>query len=189
MNSASGFNYLPSLVVKPFGQHASNFILPTVSARLVDITNLGGTIANVSMNDQKGGYPIPPKITADAGMSGHVPSFNIIPSLTYLNVKMTNVGYGYTTEPTVVITNRAPNNGGGAVAKAILGIPGRDGQSGPGKYTSNSVSAAAAAAGRDVQDFTVPGGGYTCWALFIRGLFATAKLMDYTRRELLHYFG
>ena len=31
--------------------------------------------------------------------------------------------------------------------------------------------------------------GYTLRALFIRGLLATAKGMDYTRRTLLHYFG
>jgi hypothetical protein len=139
-----------------------------VSARFVDITSLGGTIANISMNNQKGGYPVPPKVVADAGMSGYVPSFKIIPSLTYLDVKMTNIGYGYTTEPTVVIKNRSPNGGGGAVAKAILGIPGKDGQSGPGGYTSNSVSAAVSAWNavpgnpiRTEQDFTVPGGGYT----------------------------
>ena len=38
-------------------------------------------------------------------------------------------------------------------------------------------------------DYLVQVEGYKCWALFIRGLFAAAKLMDYTRYELLHYLG
>ena len=34
--------------------------------------------------------------------------------------------------------------------------------------------------------YVVLGGGYKVWALFIRGLFAATKVMDYTRYELLH---
>jgi hypothetical protein len=135
-NSATGFNYPPTVLVKPYNQasNTSPYIAPIVSDAFVNISNLAGTIANVSLTNQRLGFSSIPRIVVDdLPASGIIPSLSVRQELTYIHVDITDPGAGYINPPYVVITDKT-GQGSGAIAKAIMNIPGKAGQSGPSGY-------------------------------------------------------
>lgn len=156
-NSATGFKFVPTIQINPYNQ-ASNtrpYVAPTVADSLIDISSLAGSIANVTLTNQRLGFlTIPRVVVEDLPASGHLPSLSAMQELTYIHVDITDPGSGYINPPSVVITD-VYGQGSGAVAKAIMNIPAKTGQSGPSGY---EILVEGASGSRDPGSiFTVPG--------------------------------